>query len=193
MAKIILEFNNTTEPSRGKLLVSEPFIPDPYFKRSVVLLTEYNKEGSVGFILNKITGHKLQKVIGGFPQFNGALYFGGPVNKDQLFYIHTAGKTIEGSIQIKKGLYWGGDFDTVKDMIKTKKINETEIRFFIGYSGWEAEQLEREIKEKTWMVSDTTVLNVMKADTGKMWSDTLKTLGADYAAMANFPEDPILN
>ena len=193
MKNITFEFNNTAQPSRGKLLVSEPFMSSAYFKRSVVLLTEHNEEGTVGFIINKPTEYKLNKVIKDFPKFDGILYMGGPVNTDQLFYLHTLGKKIKGSLQVKKGLYWGGDFDMVKELIVAKAISENDIRFFFGYAGWDTKQLDSELKEKSWMVAENKTEFIMNTDTGKMWNDVIRSLGDEYSGMINYPEDPALN
>jgi len=182
-----------TIPAQGKLLLSEPFQRDLYFKRTVVLLAEHNEKGSIGFILNKPIDLKLNDALSDFPEYNGLLYFGGPVNKNQLFYIHTLGEEIDGSLQIGNGLYWGGNFDTVRTLIDLKKVEPNQIRFFVGYSGWEPRQLEQELNEKAWIVSPAKAQQIMANDTRQLWGNVLKTMGPDYAIMANFPEDPALN
>lgn len=193
MSGLDLSFNNTLPPAKGRVLISEPFLDDPYFKRTTVLLAEHNEEGTIGFILNKELDVSLKDAIQGFPAFNGPLGFGGPVCKDQLFYLHTLGDTIGGSMEIKKGLYWGGDFDTVKSLIKDEKISPAQIRFFIGYSGWNPGQLEDEISKKSWIVCESKIQSVMKESGSQLWTELLKSLGKHYSIMANFPEDPSLN
>ena len=93
----------------GSLLISEPFLADSCFKRSVVLLSEHDKHGTLGFILNKPTDLKLNEAVEDFPEFNVPLYFGGPVDTETLFYIHTLGNKLEGSREIAAGVFWGGD------------------------------------------------------------------------------------
>jgi len=184
---------NKLKPSQGKVLISEPFLDDDYFRRTVVLLVEHNENGSFGLILNKPMEVKLNEAITGFPEFNSSLHFGGPVNKDQLFYLHTHGELIEDSVGIKKGLYWGGDFDRAKALIKQKKVKENSIRFFAGYSGWEPGQLEDEMKAKSWIVCNASVKDIMSVNTSSLWRDVLKKMGKEYAILSNFPEDPSLN
>ena len=138
------------KPTKGRLLVSVPFMNDFYFGRSVVLLTEHNEDGSVGFILNKPLETKIGNAITDFPDFKGNIYMGGPVEKSSLFYIHTLGNLVKDSIEVFKGLYWGGNFNTIKKLIETGIMNEDDIRFFVGYSGWGKNQLERELVEKSW-------------------------------------------
>ena len=76
------------------------------------------------------------------------LYDGGPVGKEQMFFLHCMPEIIPGGIHINAGIYWGGDFDKVKELVATNTIDEKKIRFIVGYSGWEGGQLEEEIKEK---------------------------------------------
>ena len=92
-------------PRRGKLLISEPFLGDPFFKRSVILLSEHTREGTVGFILNKPTEIPINDIIEDFPEFDVRVHFGGPVQKDTLHYIHRLGNKLKGSKEIIKGVY----------------------------------------------------------------------------------------
>lgn len=180
-------------PEKGKFLVSEPFLSDPYFKRSVVLLSEHNTEGSVGFILNKPTEIKLNDAIKDFPKIDSYLYFGGPVQTDSLQYIHTLGSRIDGSREVMKGVYWGGNFETLKMLIDTNQIHPDEIRFFVGYSGWQPSQLADEIKEKSWIVAPGDFEHAFFDNPKQLWRDVLRHLGKEYSILANFPEDPSLN
>ncbi len=185
--------NNQTQPSRGTLLISEPFLDDPYFKRAVVLLSEHNEEGSIGFILNKPTDISVNEAISDFPQIDSMLYFGGPVQTDSLQYIHRLGEKLEGSQPIFDGLYWGGDLEKLKDMISKKQVQANDIRFFVGYSGWDSTQLNQEIKDKSWIVSQGESKHAFFDEPKKLWNNVLKNMGNEFRMMANFPEDPSLN
>src|SRR4029077_16781585 len=99
------------KPEKGKILISEPFLNDPNFKRTIILLAEHNEEGSIGFILNKPTNLKIKDTIEDFPEFDAIVYYGGPVQLNTLQFIHKAGDIIEGSLEIADGLFWGGSFD----------------------------------------------------------------------------------
>ena len=92
-----------------------------------------------------------------------------------------------------QGLYWGGDLDAIRKMLKNKTMSPCEIRFFLGYSGWSPNQLDRELKEKSWVLSQTTVKEVINEHPEELWSNYLKSMGQDYAIWANFPADPTLN
>lgn len=180
-------------PRQGRLLISEPFLFDPYFKRTVVLLTEHNENGSVGFILNRPVNINISEILENFPSFDSEVFFGGPVNQNNLFYIHTLGTELEGSAEVMPGLSWGGNFDHLKSLIITGKVKPDNIRFFAGYSGWEKNQLARELKEKSWIVANTSASQVINGKTKQFWNEVLKDLGKNFAIMSNFPEDPTLN
>lgn len=180
-------------PEKGKFLVSEPFLSDPYFKRSVVLLGEHNEEGTIGFILNKPTDIKLNDAIKEFPKIDATLYFGGPVQTDSLQYIHRLGSRLEGSQELVKGVYWGGNFETLKLLIESGQVSGKDIRFFVGYSGWQPQQLANEIQEKSWIVAPGNYQHAFFDSPKKLWSDVLRNLGKEFSILANFPEDPSYN
>ncbi len=184
---------NNIEPGKGKILISEPFLGDYYFKRSVVLLADHNDEGSFGLILNKPLEMKLSEVVTDFPEFDTHIYLGGPVESDNIFFIHTQGEQIEGSLEILKGIYWGGKLEVVKEMMLLKKISPSEIRFYIGYSGWSPKQLEEELKRNAWVVSRTSSNDILETNPNVLWEKSLKKLGGDYLHWPKFPVDPMHN
>ena len=177
---------------KGKVLISEPFLPDPNFSRTVILLTEHNTEGSIGFILNRASTYQIEELIEDFPEFNAKVYVGGPVGLNQLFFIHTLGDKIEDSQEIVKGLYWGGNFEHLKLLIEAKEITPKDIRFFAGYSGWSVDQLQNEINEKSWIVASTNSDQVMM-QSDEYWQEFMQSLGKKFKIMSSFPEDPSLN
>ncbi|GEQ86008.1 transcriptional regulator [Patiriisocius marinistellae] len=185
----------TIKPAKGRLLVAEPsIIGDVSFNRSVVLLAEYNNEnGSVGFILNKPLGYTLKDFI---PEVNSNLpvYNGGPVEQDNLYFIHTIPELIPGSIEISNGIYWGGDFNTITQLLINDELNETQIRFFLGYSGWAIEQLEQELKVNSWVVAlnvyENKIIGKLNED---FWKEKMLEFGGDYMLWSNAPENPSYN
>ena len=181
------------QPKQGCLLISEPFLFDPYFKRSVILLVEHNENGTIGFILNRPVNINISEIVENFPPFEAEVFFGGPVNQNNLFYLHTYGSILEESAEILPGLYWGGNFDTLKKLVIEGRVQPGEIRFFAGYSGWEKNQLKRELKEKAWIVTKATIEQALKGHTKKFWNEVLKTMGKKFEIMSNFPEDPTMN
>ena len=178
----------------GNLLVSTHHVlGDPNFHRTVILLAKSEKKGSIGFILNKKLQYNLDDVLNNI-DINFPLYYGGPVEPDNLFYVHNMGKAISGSISIKDSLYWNGDFNIIIDLIKKGKIDNNNIRFFLGYSGWEKTQLEQEFKEKSWELFDfKPTSDIFKSNPSKMWKRCLDTIGGDYLIWSNSPNNPQMN
>lgn len=182
------------QPEKGKILISEPFMFDPHFKRAVLVLAEYeNEEGSVGFVLNQPTTLLLNDIMDDFPEFNAKIYIGGPVEHDTLHFIHKLGDKLEGSKEIMPGVYWGGNFEALKVLAENNAIKPEDIRFFIGYSGWGPNQLGEELKENTWIVSQTSQEVIFSEDFENLWRTAVIELGERYAHIANFPENPYLN
>lgn len=177
-------------PRKGRVLISEPFLQDVYFKRSIVLLTEYSDEGSVGFVLNKPISIKIGDVLNEFPKININISLGGPVNTNTLHYIHTLGDIIPDSIKIKDNLYWGGSFEAIKEVIQSPSYDNSQVRFFLGYSGWSPDQLENEIEENSWIVSDLPEKDIMNPKSETFWQKKLISFGNKYSLWPNFPENP---
>jgi len=181
------------DPAKGKLLLAEPFMQDPNFKRAVVLLCEHDSLGSMGFIINKITDLSLNDVVVDFPDFDAHVYYGGPVQPNTLQFIHRAGEKIEGSLEIAEGIYWGGSFEELKSHIIAGSLNPEDFMFLVGYCGWDDGQIENEMKENSWVIADATEENVFSGEPDSLWNTVMKKLGKKYAVMASFPVDPNVN
>ena len=191
MIKITPE--NTVNPARGKVLLSEPFISDPYFKRAAILLCEHNEEGSFGFVLNNYLDMSLDQIMNGLPELPTRVSVGGPVKSSNLYYLHTLGNSIVDSKEIAKGIYLGGDFELLKNEISKGHVGAHQVRFFVGYSGWTANQLEEEMQQNSWFVADAIPELVMDMKSDNLWADFLKTMGPQFAKMTQLPKDPNLN
>ena len=180
-------------PEKGKILISEPFLPDTFFNRSVVYLTDHDSKGSVGFILNKKLDVKLSDAVNGFEGWNENLSMGGPVAPDTLHYLHTLGPIIPKSVLVDENVYWGGDIDAIRDLIKTGSVKPYQIRFFLGYSGWSGGQLERELKENSWVIAKVKPEIIMNSRGTDSWKRLLRTFNNKYRMWADFPESPEMN
>ena len=178
---------------KGTLLLAEPFMKDPNFKRSVVLLCEHSEEGTMGFTLSRPVGIALNKVIDGVGDCELPLYFGGPVQRDTLHFIHDMGDLIKDSTEVADGIYWGGDFEQVKLLAATGQLDDANILFFLGYSGWSAGQLSEEMGDNSWITHKAAGDLIFVDQQEELWKQALKHMGGDYALMVNFPEDPTLN
>ena len=184
----------SVKPKKGTLLVAEPALTgDVSFNRSVVLLAEHNDEGSVGFILNKPLDYSINDLITEievpFRVFNG-----GPVEQDNLYFIHKVPHLIDNSVEISDGIYWGGDFDKTIELINQGVITEKDIRFFLGYSGWASLQLDQELMSKSWIVVPNQYeSDIIQKSSKAFWKEHMIELGGDYLLWSNAPENPSLN
>jgi putative transcriptional regulator len=177
----------------GRVLISEPFLSDQYFRRSVVYLTEHSEKGSVGFVLNKTLDMRISDVIKDFPDLDFPVTLGGPVSTNTVHYLHTLGDEIPESVLVKEGIFWGGDFETMKALVMAGRATRENLRFFLGYSGWTENQLEGELEMNAWLVGEIPPAHVMKGGSTEFWTETLSQLDAKYKVWANFPDDPGLN
>jgi|TARA_B110000263_G_scaffold7546_1_gene6439 putative transcriptional regulator len=177
----------------GSLLIAHPTMLDDTFFKGLILITHHNYEESIGIVINKPSKIKLHEIINDIPVSNFPVYIGGPVAKNSIHYIHNIGKKIPGAIKIINGLYFGGDFNIVKNLIKTKEISKNNIRFFAGYSGWEPNQLEDEIKENSWIIKKATKELCLQYSNENLWGQILRKMDKKYAIWSNLPENPSLN
>lgn len=187
--------HNNLLPAQGSILISEPFLQDAYFQRSVVLLVEHNTQGSMGFVLNKKTDLIVNTF---FPELEEypeiPIYLGGPVSTNRLFFIHSLGDLIvPDSVKIKDRLYFDGDFEALKRYMQNGHSIEGKVKFFLGYSGWTEGQLGNEINKNSWVVSHAAKENVLLADGESFWKNSLEQLGSNYEAWTKYPKDPYLN
>lgn len=182
------------KPQAGSLLISEPFLNEVYFQRAVILMIECENTGGMGLVLNKSGDLVLNNLIEGLDQVDQIpLFCGGPVRRDRLFYLHTLGEIIPGSIQVGKNLYIDGDFDLILAYLRSGNQIEGRIRFFLGYAGWEYDQLLEEIKEDAWIVAENKLDFLLEEEGNKFWRDSLLTLDKKYHQWLNYPPEPFLN
>jgi len=183
------------KPDKGLLLVAKPsIIGDVSFNRSVILLAEHTIEnGSVGFILNKPLEYTLKDFI---PEITSNLpvYNGGPVEQDNLYFIHKIPELIPGSVEISQGIYWGGDFKAISKLLADDKLTQTQIRFFLGYSGWSTQQLDQELELNSWVVTPNDYKNKIIDNTSiNIWKEKMLELGGNYKLWSNAPHNPSYN
>ncbi|MDQ2720313.1 MAG: YqgE/AlgH family protein [Bacteroidota bacterium] len=180
-------------PSKGILLIANPFLKDPNFSRSVIFLCEHLTEGTFGFVLNKQLPKKLGELLPDLIGINLPVYIGGPVQQDALHFLHQYPDLISGGEEVSKGIYWGGNFESLLIHLKNDSIDPAKVRFFIGYSGWTEGQLDYELKEESWLTVMATRKLIFNTTPENIWKDSLTQLGGNYKMMINFPTDPALN
>ncbi len=184
------------KPSSGTILISDPFLRDPNFARSIVLLAEHNEAGSFGFVLNNAIDLTINVALKDDTLPESVIFQGGPVQVDTLHFIHSLGANIiEESKEIMPDVYWGGDFKKAFDILRKSPELANRFVFFAGYSGWGPHQLEDELEEEAWIVSTIGSAMVFNAniDSTELWKKAMRRLGGKYAMLVDSPIDPGLN
>ncbi len=196
LESIIYKDPTIVNPQKGDLLIAEPLLDEPYFKRSVILLLdEDNNQGHIGLALNKITPVSLQDL---FPDWKAGaevpVYSGGPVEADRLFMLHTMGDRFEGSMEVSPGLYVGAKLDDIIDYINNNRYADGNIRFFLGYSGWSKGQLTSEILKNTWALNPNPGhTDVLTGAEDLYWRREVRRLGEKYRSWLLVPSNPAFN
>jgi putative transcriptional regulator len=191
---IDFNFENTNEPDVGSILISEPFIEDKYFTRSVILLCDHGEEGSFGFVLNNYIETGLKEMIADFPDIDVRVGLGGPVDTSNLFFIHSLPDDVPDSQEIAKGMYIGGKFSDVVKLLSVDPSKVEFFRFFVGYSGWETDQLNDELKDKSWLVMpEVPNKYVLDQNNDDLWKELMDKLGGKFKVMSTFPKNPSHN
>ena len=178
----------------GDFLIATPIIIGDYnFQRTCVLMVDTKKSGAVGFIVNKKLEYTLDELMENvsipFP-----IYFGGPLEQDNLFFVHSLGSLIPNSLHIDNNLFWSGDFEFILELLESGKLKQNQIRFFLGYSGWSEGQLESEIKKNSWIVlNNIEPSDWMNEAYENFWKNQMRALGGQYLIWSNAPENPTSN
>lgn len=178
----------------GSLLYADPMLTDPYFGRSVILMTSHDEQGSVGFIVNRKLEVTLNDILPEPLPVDFDVYYGGPVSNDTLYFMHTIGNKVPDSVHLGKKIYWGGDFSYISDLIENKLIDVSQLKFFVGYAGWGSGQLDEELRAKSWVVGNESASFIFdEVECSEAWKSKMDTMGDKYSVWANFPQNPSMN
>ncbi|MEM8583474.1 MAG: YqgE/AlgH family protein [Bacteroidota bacterium] len=181
------------EVKSGTVLLAEPFMLDPNFKRTALLLVEHNEEGTVGFVLNRPVNMRVDELIQDFPEFDASVFYGGPVQTDTVHFLHRMGDLLEESFEVFPGVFWGGNFDKLKFLIERELITDRDIRFFVGYSGWSAGQLKSELSYGSWVTAPMDINYLFKSKPDALWAQVMGNKGNVYKVIADMPDDASYN
>ncbi len=187
------ESTNSNIAKIGTFLLAQPFMHDAYFNRSVVYMTEDRQGGAVGFVVNKPMKAKIYQLVDDFPKFEARVCYGGPVANDTLHFLHTAPDLIEDTTLIGDGVYWGGDFEQLKRLARSRELQAEQILFFVGYSGWSAGQLQTELQRGSWIEAQARQEHLFKFKPTTLWEELMREKGENYAIIAQLPDTAIHN
>jgi putative transcriptional regulator len=181
------------EPAPGVLLIAEPFLKDPNFMRTVVALCMHNEEGSLGFVINRKEEYTLNELMKDTDDLPLPVFYGGPVQLDTIHFLHQCPEEIPDSQQIAPNIYWGGNYEVAIARLREGKIDASQIRFFIGHSGWGSGQLREELSQHSWLTVSANCELLFKKNEKEIWKEAVRQLGGEYEQLVNYPTDPQLN
>ena len=182
--------SNNIKPADGRILISEPLMNDFFFGRSVVLLIEHiESSGTFGVVMNKPMKFNISRISNQFPDFDAPVFLGGPVAKEQIFFIHTLGVCIPDSVKIIDGLFWGGDVEALSMLVTSGIANSSNVRFFLGYSGWDSGQLQSELQRNSWIVGNSITPILMETRPENLWQTCVDRMGKEYESWRRFPQN----
>jgi putative transcriptional regulator len=139
---------------QGQVLVATTQLHNDYFAGARIYLAEVNAAGVTGFILNRPFNRKLNELEEFLEAPAIPIYEGGPVDQEHLYLLHRCSGLVEGGAPAGNGLYYGGNFLQVIQHLQSGRLSAGEIRLFTGYCGWDAGEVEEEIKEGSWRVEE---------------------------------------
>ncbi len=195
----------------GTFLIASLNLEAPSFKRTVVLLLKHNDEGTVGVVVNRPLGERInlyssEELIqytcnAGAPDPTphelGSMFFqGGPVEPGTLVFLHRldhSGKDGAQPTEVCQGLYLGGDLDTIRAHTAVMDVARPVLRFYLGYAGWNQGQLEDEIARGAWHVCPGDVELVLEPHPDKVWQQAVYGLGGKHRPMSFIPDDVSVN
>lgn len=182
-----------TEIQSGQILLAEPFMRDPYFRKAVVLLCEHSEHGTQGFILNKQLDVEVKDLLYNFPDISIPMFYGGPVHTHTIHFLHRFGDIVNDSQQVCNGVFWGGDFNQVRTLVENGLITDRDIRFFVGYASWTTGQLAEELEHGSWVTAEMDSNYLFSAQRGDLWHKIMEHKGSHFSIIAEMANSPNMN
>lgn len=179
--------NESMASMRGHILISMPHMKDPYFNRSLVFICEHDEQGAMGLIFNKSFEDEAVKKI--FPtlvvndtaiaDIIDTMYFGGPVDLQRAFLLHSTDYEAEMTVQINDQFALTSDAE-ILDAIKEGQ-GPKHFKMILGYAGWGDGQLEREIENGDWLFQETTESFIFAGEESGKWITAAQSFGIGVA------------
>jgi putative transcriptional regulator len=184
----------------GRLLVATPLLGDPNFRRTVILVVEDEaEEGTLGVVLNRPTEVQVGQVLESWTDLvtgPTVVFKGGPVSPNSALALALARgedeplgwRSLDGSTMMSRiGLV---DLEAPPELLAG---GITSLRVFAGYAGWGPGQLRAEIDEGAWYVVAGEPTDAFLTEPERLWPEVLRRQGGDFAIVATYPDDPMLN
>lgn len=175
---------------QGCLLVANGSLMDPNFRRTVVVITEHNDEGTMGLVLNRpadVTVEQAAPALSSLVSGDSPVYVGGPVQPEAAIVVADFGSvTAETKLVV-------GTIGLLSTLDESPMPSIKRARVFAGYAGWGPGQLEAEMLEDAWILEDALPADVFTDEPERLWSNVLQRKGGNYRMLALMPADPSMN
>lgn len=179
-------------PAAGMLLIAEPFLSEPAFARTVILLCVCDKEGAFGLVLNRPSAYLLTDLLTSAFPCSLPVYIGGPVQPESLHMLHCVPELLGGT-EVWNGVYLGGDYEQAQELLYHDQHPNPVARFFSGYAGWSPGQLEQELEQKSWLVAPASLPLLFNIPAHEVWKHAVVSLGSPFSSLVHYPLCPQLN
>jgi putative transcriptional regulator len=178
---------------KGKILISSPsLLTDMIFYKSIILIVDQTDEGVTGFILNRPSDLFMTKEVEYSEKIKIDLYYGGPVSSE-YFYLLRSEKIHKEILNVYDNLFWGNNLDFLINQIEKGIVKMNDFILFQGYSGWGLKQLDNEIANDSWIITEKKVEDVFSFKKKNSWNNLIKEFGHKYRLWSNSPDDITLN
>jgi len=161
------------------LIVSMPHLNDTVFNKSVILINDYSSKGAMGFIINKpISANSSASVLLNdiiTKKIKKNICFGGPVDLNSCFILHNNSYILDDSEMISSNLYLTSNKQIIDDISNQKGPKKFKLN--IGYAGWDAGQLDKEIKNGDWLILPNPENFIFDIPDNEKWSYAINKLG----------------
>ena len=181
-------------PGPGMFLVAKRALGDSHFGQSVIYLVKHDEDGTLGLIVNRASAISLSEAIPDIEDKRAtahALYYGGPVRLPMIFMLVRSESASEGMAHVADDVYISSDRGVLEELLAVKKP-ASEVRFYIGYSGWAAGQLDFELERGSWHVVAADADAVFSGETDSLWDRLIKHLEPEGIQVDSRPFLPAL-
>ncbi len=178
-----------TPLGKGIFLVASPSLRDPNFQQAVILLCEHGPDGALGVVVNRPTQITITEVLPQVPILEGQdhkVFAGGPVQQNNLLILYRTPEGQTDSHHVFDGVYLGGNLSDLEDLLRDPS-SLSNMRAFIGYSGWAPGQLENEMRTGSWLTQPADSAAMFETDHRRLWGNILQSFGQDLPLSADMP------
>ena len=174
----------------GQIIVSMPFLQDARFFKTVIYICAHSSEGSMGIIINKKIDYDLypdllEQLGVDKPVKNKKLFirYGGPVESGRGFVLHSDDIVRKETLNINKGVALTSTSEFFEDLARGNGPKNSILA--LGYSGWQAGQLESEIIQNSWMSLTVETSFLFDDDVSRKWNNAYKLIGIDPSSLSS--------